>query len=158
MEPGGTNTMAPVGTNTVPGSSDATKPGSSAESPEWVAIDTSRLKALPFDLKVLMADEYYILYQISGSRAGDMRFEKGDDVRSLTFEEGGRGCFWTDDEKGRSFSYEADGENACRVSFDDGGKASFSLHSDQGGALPRISEEGHIWLALSLEDQVFWFY
>ena len=121
------------------------------------ALDTTRLKVAPFDAKVLTADEYYILYEIVNRESGEVSFETGDDVRSLTFEEDGRGCFWTDNEKGRPFNYEMDSTYSCVISFDDGGKASFCLYTDQGGALPD-SEEGSIWLALSLEDEVLWFY
>jgi len=78
-------------------------------------------------------------------------------VRFLTFEEDGRGCFWTDNEKGRPFNYEMDSAYSCAISFDDGGKASFGLYADQGGALPD-SKEGSIWLALYLEDEVLWCY
>ena len=78
-------------------------------------------------------------------------------VRFLTFEEDGRGCFWTDNEKGRPFRYEMDSAYSCAIAFDDGGKASFGLYADQGGALPD-SEEGFIWLALNLDDEVLWCY
>ena len=78
-------------------------------------------------------------------------------MRFLTFEEDGRGCFWTDSEKGRPFSYKMDSAYSCAISFDDGGEASFGLYADQGGALPD-SEEGSIWLALYLEDEVLWCY
>ena len=121
------------------------------------ALDTTRLKVVSFDAKVLTADEYYILYEIINRESGEVRFETGDDVRFLTFEEDGRGCFWTDDEKGRPFNYEMDSAYSCVISFDDGGKASFGLYADQGGALPD-SEEGSIWLALYLEDEVLWYY
>ena len=86
-----------------------------------------------------------------------MSFETSDEVRFLTFEEDGRGCFWTDNEKGRPFNYEMNSAYSCTISFDDGGKASFGLYADQGGALPD-SEEGTIWLALYLEDEVLWCY
>lgn len=52
----------------------------------------------------------------------------------------------------------ADGAYSCKVSFEDGSEASFGLYADQGGALQRISEEGHIWLALHLDDEELWFY
>ena len=74
------------------------------------------------------------------------------------FEQDGRGCFWTDGEKGRPFRYEMDSAYSCQVAFDDGGKAAFGLYADQGGALPRISEEGSLWLALSLDGGTLWFY
>jgi len=121
------------------------------------ALDTTHLKVAPFDAQVLMSDEYYILYEIVNRESGEVSFETSDDVRSLTFEEDGRGCFWTDNEKGRPFNYEMDSAYSCVIFFDDGGKASFGLYADQGGALPE-SEEGSIWLALYLEDEVFWFY
>lgn len=104
-----------------------------------------------------MADEYYILYEIVNKTSGEASFETSDDVRFLTFEEDGRGCFWTDNEKGRPFNYEMDSAYSCVIYFDDGGKASFGLYADQGGALPD-SEEGSIWLAMYLEDEVLWFY
>lgn len=121
------------------------------------ALDTTRLKVASFDAKVLTADEYYILYEIVNTKSGEVSFETSDDVRFLTFEEDGRGCFWTDNEKGRPFNYEMDSAYSCAISFDDGGKASFGLYADQGGALPD-SEEGTIWLALYLEDEVLWCY
>ena len=121
------------------------------------ALDTTLLKVAPFDAQVLMSDEYYILYEIVNRESGEVNFETNDDVRFLTFEENGRGCFWTDNEKGRPFNYEMDSAYSCVIFFDDGGKASFGLYADQGGALPD-SEEGSIWLALYLEDEVFWFY
>ena len=123
----------------------------------FFALDTTRLKVAPFDAKVLTADEYYILYEIVNKTSGEVNFETSDDVRFLTFEEDGRGCFWTDDEKGRPFNYEMDSAYSCAISFDDGGKASFGLYADRGRALPD-SEEGSIWLALYLEDEVLWFY
>jgi len=134
-------------------------PDYSGESQEDVffALDTTRLKVAPFDAKVLTADEYYILYEIVNKTSGEVNFETSDDVRFLTFEEDGRGCFWTDDEKGRPFNYEMDSAYSCAISFDDGGKASFGLYADRGGALPD-SEEGSIWLALYLEDEMLWFY
>ena len=107
--------------------------------------------------KVLTAEGYYILYEIIDSISGEVSFETSDDVRFLTFEEDGRGCFWTDNEKGRPFNYEMDSAYSCAISFDDGGTASFGLYADQGGALTD-SEEGSIWLALYLEDEVLWFY
>ena len=131
--------------------------GESQEEGVFFALDTTRLKVAPFDAKVLTADEYYILYEIVNKTSGEVNFETSDDVRCLTFEEDGRGCFWTDDEKGRPFSYEMDSAYSCAISFDDGGKASFGLYADRGGALPD-SEEGSIWLALYLEDEVLWFY
>lgn len=121
------------------------------------ALDTMRLKVASFDAKVLTAEEYYILYEIVNRESGEVSFETSDDVRFLTFEEDGRGCFWTDNEKGRPFNYEMDSAYSCTISFDDGGKASFGLYADQGGALPD-SEEGTIWLALYLEDEVLWCY
>ena len=129
----------------------------SEEDGAFSALDTTRLKVASFDAKVLTADEYYILYEIVNTKSGEMSFETGDDVRFLTFEEDGRGCFWTDNEKGRPFNYEMDSAYSCAISFDDGGKASFGLYADQGGALPD-SEEGTIWLALYLEDEVLWCY
>lgn len=142
--------------------SDATAPFDSSESQEnaseWAALDTTRLKVASFDAKVLSADEYYILYEIVNKTSGEVSFETSDDVRFLTFEENGRGCFWTDNEKGRPFRYEMDSAYSCAISFDDGGKASFGLYVDQGGALPTISEENHIWLALYLNDETLWFY
>jgi len=131
--------------------------GESEEEGALFALDTTRLEVAPFDATVLTADEYYILYQIVNGNSGEVSFETSDDVRSLTFEEGGRGCFWTDNEKGRPFNYVMDSAYSCAISFDDGGKASFGLYADQGGALPD-SEEGSIWLALYLEDEVLWFY
>ena len=121
------------------------------------ALDTTRLKVAAFDAKVLTADEYYILYEIVNKKSGEVCFETSDDVRFLTFEEDGRGCFWTDNEKGRPFNYEMDSAYSCSISFDDGCKASFGLYADQGQALPD-SEEGSIWLALYLEDESLWFY
>ena len=129
----------------------------SEEDGVFSALDTTRLKVASFDAKVLMADEYYILYEIVNTKSGEVSFETSDDVRFLTFEEDGRGCFWTDNEKGRPFNYEMDSAYSCTISFDDGGKASFGLYADQGGALPD-SEEGTIWLALYLEDEVLWCY
>ena len=125
---------------------------------EEVPLDTTRLKVASFDAKVLTTDEYYILYEIVSMKSDEVSFETSDDVRFLTFEEDGRGCFWTDNEKGRPFNYEMDSAYSCQISFDDGDKASFGLYADQGGALPRISEEGHIWLALYLDDETLWFY
>ena len=119
------------------------------------ALDTTRLKAAPFDATVLRAEAYYILYEIVNRQSGEVSFETSDDVRFLTFEEDGRGCFWTDDEKGRPFRYEMESAYSCAISFDDGGKAAFGLYADRGGALPD-SEEGSIWLALYLEDEVLW--
>lgn len=129
----------------------------SEEDGAFSALDTTRLKVASFDAKVLTADEYYILYEIVNTKSGEVSFETSDDVRFLTFEEDGRGCFWTDNEKGRPFNYEMDSAYSCAISFDDGGKASFGLYVDQGGALPD-SEEGTIWLALYLEDEVLWCY
>jgi hypothetical protein len=124
----------------------------------WVALDTTRLKVASFDAEVLTADAYYILYEIVDKASGEVRFETSEDVRFLTFAEDGSGGFWGEEEKGRLFSYEMDSSYSCRIFFDDGGKASFGLYADLGGALPRISEEGHIWLALSLDGEVLWFY
>ena len=141
-------------------SDSTTSPDYSEESQEdsvFCALDTTCLEVAPFNAKVLMADEYYILYEIVNTTSGEMSFETSDDVRFLTFEEDGRGCFWTDNEKGRPFNYEMDSTYSCLISFDDGSKASFGLYADQGGALPG-SEEGSIWLALYLEDEVLWFY
>ena len=129
----------------------------SQEDEGFFALDTTRLKVAPFDAKVLMAEEYYILYEIIDSKSGEVSFEASDDVRFLTFEENGRGCFWTDDEKGRPFNYEMRHEYYCAISFDDGGKANLGFYADQGGALPD-SEEGSMWLALYLEDEALWFY
>ena len=129
----------------------------SQEDDMYFALDTTRLKVAPFDAMVLMADEYYILYEIVNNTSGEVSFEMSDDVRFLTFDEDGCGCFWTDNEKGRPFNYEMDSAYSCALSFDDGGKASFGLYADQGGALGD-SEEGSIWLALYLEDEVLWFY
>lgn len=125
---------------------------------DWIALDTTRLKVASFDTKVLTSDEYYILYEIVNKNSGDISFETSDDVRFLTFEDSGKGCFWTDNEKGRPFNYAMDSAYSCQISFDDGGEASFGLYVDQGGALPRISEADHIWLALYLDDEVLWFY
>lgn len=125
---------------------------------ERVALDTARVKVVPFDAQVLAGDEYYICYEFVNRQSGDVSFEERDDVRFLTFEENGRGCFWTDNEKGRPFHYAMDSDYSCAVTFDDGGTASFGLYADQGGALPVISEEGHIWLALYLDDEVIWCY
>jgi len=129
--------------------------GESEEEGGLFALDTTLLEIAPFDAQVLTAEEYYILYEIVDGTSGEVRFETGDDVRFLTFEEDGRGCFWTDSEKGRPFSYEMDSAYSCVISFDDGGKASIGLYADQGGALPE-SEEGSVWLALYLEDEVLW--
>lgn len=131
--------------------------GESEEDGAPFALDTTRLKVAAFDAQVLMAKEYYILYEIVDNTSGEVSFETGDDVRFLTFGEDGRGCFWTDDEKGRPFHYEMDSAYSCVLSFDDGGKASFGLYADRGGALPD-SVEGTIWLALYLEDEVLWCY
>ncbi len=133
-------------------------PGDSETNFVYVALDTALLKVAAFDAQVLTADEYYILYELVDRASGEVTYETSDDVRFLTFDADGRGCFWTDNEKGRPFSYEMDSDYSCQVSFDDGGKASFGLYADQGGALPRISEEGHIWLALYTDDEVLWFY
>ncbi len=123
-----------------------------------VALDTERVKVVPFDAKVLMEDEYYICYEFVNRQSGDVSFEMREDVRFLTFGENGRGCFWTDNEKGRPFSYAMDSDYSCAVAFDDGGRASVGLYADQGGALPVLSEEGHIWLALYLDDEMIWCY
>ena len=123
----------------------------------YFVLDTTRLKVAAFDAQVLMAEEYYILYEIVNKTSGEVSFETSDDVRFLTFEEDGRGCFWTDNEKGRPFNYEMDSAYSCAISFDDGDKASLGLYADQGGALPD-SKEGSIWLALYLEDEVLWCY
>lgn len=131
--------------------------GASEEDGADLALDTTRLKVVSFDAKVLTAEMYYVLYEIVDSKSGEVSFETGDDVRFLTFEEDGRGCFWTDPEKGRPFNYEMDSAYSCTISFDDGGKASCGLYADQGGALPD-SEEGSVWLALYLEDEVLWCY
>ncbi len=131
--------------------------GESKEDGARFALDTASLKVASFDAKVLTAEEYYILYEIVNNKSGEVSFETSDDVRFLTFEEDGRGCFWTDNEKGRPFNYVMDSAYSCSISFDDGGKASFGLYADQGGALPD-SEEGSIWLALYFEDEVLWFY
>ena len=131
--------------------------GESEEDGAPFALDTTRLKVAPFDAMVLTEGKYYILYEIVNRASSEVSFETGDDVRFLTFEEDGRGCFWTDDEKGRPFNYEMDSAYSCAISFDDGGKASVGLCADQGGALPG-SKEGSIWLALYLEDEVLWCY
>lgn len=123
----------------------------------FYALDMTRLKVASFDAKILTAEEYYILYEIIDSKSGEVSFETSDDVRFLTFEENGRGCFWTDDEKGRPFNYEMRNEYYCAISFDDGGKANLGFYADQGGAL-LDSEEGSMWLALYLEDEALWFY
>lgn len=129
----------------------------SQEDNEFVALDMARLKVALFDAQVLTAKEYFILYQIIDSKYGEVSFETSDDVRFLTFEEDGRGCFWTDNEKGRPFNYEMRNEYSCVLAFDDGTKANFGFYADQGGALPG-SEEGSMWLALYLEDEALWFY
>jgi len=131
--------------------------GESEEDGTYFALDTTRLEVAEFDTQVLTAVGFYILYEIVDRTSGEVSFETSDDVRFLTFEEDGRGCFWTDDEKGRPFNYAMDGAYSCAISFDDGGKASFGLYADQGGALPG-SEEGTVWLALYLEDEVLWCY
>ncbi len=131
--------------------------GESQEDSVFSALDMTRLKVASFDTKVLTAKEYYILYEIIDSKSGEVSFETSDDVRFLTFEEDGRGCFWTDNEKGRPFNYEMKNEYSCAISFDDGAKANFGFYADQGGALPD-SEEGFMWLALYLEDEALWFY
>ena len=117
--------------------------GESQEDSEFVALDMARLKVASFDAQVLTAKEYYILYEIIDSKYGEVSFETSDDVRCLTFEEEGRGCFWTDNEKGRPFNYEMRNEYSGALSFDDGAKANFGFYADQGGALPN-SEEGCI--------------
>lgn len=129
----------------------------SQEDSGFFALDMTRLKVASFDAKVLTAEEYYILYEIIDSKSGEVSFETSDEVRFLTFEEDGRGCFWTDNEKGRPFNYEMSNEYSCALSFDDGAKATFGFYADQGGALPD-SEEGSMWLALYLEDEALWFY
>ena len=131
--------------------------GESQEDSVFSALDMTCLKVASFDAKVLTAKEYYILYQIIDSKSGEVSFETSDDVRFLTFEENGRGCFWTDDEKGRPFNYEMNNEYSCAISFDDGAKATFGFYVDQGGAVPE-SGEGLMWLALYLEDEALWFY
>ena len=123
----------------------------------YFVLDTTRLKVASFDAQVLTAEEYYILYEIVNKTSGEVSFETSDDVRFLTFEEDGRGCFWTDNEKGRPFNYEMDSAYSCAISFDDGDKASLGLYADQGGALPD-SKEGSIWLAQYLGDEVLWCY
>ncbi len=131
--------------------------GESQEESEFFALDMTRLKVASFDTMVLTTKEYYILYEIIDSISGEVSFETSDDVRFLTFEEDGRGCFWTDNEKGRPFNYEMSSAYSCKISFDDGGKASFVLYADQGGALPN-SEEGSLWLVLYLDGEALWFY
>lgn len=128
-----------------------------AEDSGFFPLDMTRLKVASFDAKVLTAEECYILYEIIDSKSGEVSFETSDDVRTLTFEEGGRGCFWTDNEKGRPFNYEMKNAYSCAISFDDGAKATFGFYADQGGALPG-SGEGSMWLALYLEDEALWFY
>lgn len=129
----------------------------SGEDIELCALDMTRLKVASFDAKVLTEEGYYILYQIVDSRYGEVSFETSDDVRFLTFEEDGRGCFWTDSEKGRPFNYEMTNAYSCQISFDDGGKTTCGLYADQGGALPD-SEEGTLWLAMYLDGEMLWFY
>ena len=129
----------------------------SQEDGAYFVLDTTRLKVAAFDAQVLTAEEYYILYEIVNKTSGEVSFETSDDVRFLTFEEDGRGCFWTDNEKGRPFNYEMDSAYSCAISFDDGDKASLGFYADQGGALPD-SKEGSIWLALYLGDEVLWCY
>ena len=129
----------------------------SQEDNEFVALDMARLKVASFDVQVLTAKEYYILYEIIDSKYGEVSFETSDDVRFLTFEEDGHGCFWTDDEKGRPFTYEMRNEYSCALSFDDGAKANLGFYADQGGALPG-SEEGSMWLVLYFEGDARWFY
>ncbi len=131
--------------------------GESQEESGFFALDMTRLKVASFDTMVLTTKEYYILYEIIDSISGEVSFETSDDVRFLTFEEDGRGCFWTDNEKGRPFNYEMNSAYSCKISFDDGGKASFGLYADQGGALPN-SEEGSLWLVLYLDGEALWFY
>jgi len=131
--------------------------GELQEDSEFVALDMARLKVASFDAQVLTAKELYILYEIIDSKYGEVSFETSDDVRVLTFEEDGRGCFWTDNEKGRPFNYEMRNEYSCALSFDDGAKANCGFYADQGGALPG-SEEGSMWLVLYLEDESLWFY
>jgi len=131
--------------------------GESEDDGVFFALDTTRLKVASFDSEVLTAEMYYVLYEIVDRKSGEVSFETGDNVRFLTFEEDGRGCFWTDPEKGRPFNYEMDSAYSCTISFDDGGKASCGLYADQGGALPD-SQEGSVWLALYLEDEVLWCY
>ena len=131
--------------------------GESQEDSVFFALDMTRLKVASFDAKVLTAEEYYILYEIIDSKSGEVSFETSDEVRFLTFEEDGRGCFWTDNEKGRPFNYEMNNEYSCAISFDDGAKATFGFYADQGGALPG-SGEGSMWLALYLEDEALWFH
>ena len=131
--------------------------GEEQEESGFFALDMTRLKVASFDTMVLTTKEYYILYEIIDSISGEVSFETSDDVRFLTFEEDGRGCFWTDSEKGRPFNYEMNSAYSCVISFDDGSKASFVLYADQGGALPN-SEEGSLWLVLYLDGEALWFY
>ncbi len=123
---------------------------------EPTALDTSCLRVVSFDEQVLTSDEYYICYETVDNLSGDVSFES-DDVRFLTFEEDGSGCFWTDDEKGRPFKYAMDSAYSCSLSFDDGANASFGLYADKGGAAP-FGEEGDVWLALYLDGETLWFY
>lgn len=131
--------------------------GKSQEDTGFVALDMTRLKVASFDVQFLTAKEYHILYEIIDSKYGEVSFETSDDVRFLTFEEDGHGCFWTDDEKGRPFTYEMRNEYSCALSFDDGAKANLGFYADQGGALPG-SEEGSMWLVLYFEGDALWFY
>ena len=123
---------------------------------ESVALDTAQLKPVSFDAQVLSDEHYYICYETVDNLSGDVSFES-DDVRFLTFEEDGSGCFWTDDEKGRPFKYAMDSAYSCSLSFDDGANASFGLYADKGGAAP-FGEEGDVWLALYLDGETLWFY
>ncbi len=125
---------------------------------EYVPIDTSKMKIASFDKQVLMSEEYYILYQMSEKKTGKVEYETSDDVRFMSFFNEEQGNFWIDTEKGRPFTYTLDSQYSGQITFEDGEKASFGLYVDLGGALPRISEEGHIWLALYLGDLTYWFY
>ena len=129
----------------------------SEEDFERVALDTTCLKIVPFDTKVLTDEYYYICYETVNRQSGDVSFENGSDVRFLTFEEDGTGCFWINDDFGRPYSYAMDGSYSCVLSFDDGHEGVFCLYADEGTALPQ-SEEGMIWLQLTLDDEVLWFY
>ncbi len=131
--------------------------------PEWsgeyepVALDTTKMKVAPFDKLVLTDEHYYLCYQTVNTKTGEVSFEPDSDMKYLTFEEDGTGIFALNDGTARSYHFAMDSDYSCVLSFDDGPEASFGLYADQGGALPD-SQEGSIWLALYMGDEVLWFY
>lgn len=124
---------------------------------EPVPLDTTKLKLVPFDAQVLTDEHFYLCYEEVDGQSGDISFDSGYDIRMLTFEEDGTGIFQVNESTQRSFSFVMDGSYLCMLSFDDGGEAAITLYADQGEALPG-SAEGWIWLALSLDDEMLWFY